>query len=127
MAAGLQKTYTFAELIAELVLHGSIDMDSGDDRPTHSDSADDIERVAAKIMLQIKGPTAGRELIEALEKQVDAAVRVRLVRLDRRHRIHVSDFAPHDPMHVAVSRAEQIVVRDAWVAPSLVPIALEER
>ena len=102
-------------------------MESGDDRPTHSDSADDIKRVAPKIMLQIKGPTAGRELIEALEKQVDAAVRVRLVRLDRRHRVHVSDLAPHDPVHVTVCRVEQIVVRDAWVAPSLVPFALGER
>lgn len=102
-------------------------MDSGDDRPTHSDGADDIERVAAKIMLQIERPTVLRELIEALEQQVDTAVRMRLVRLDRRHRVHVADFAPHGPMHVTVCRAEQIVVRDAWVAPSLVPFALEER
>jgi len=102
-------------------------MDSGDDRPTHSDSADDIERVAAKIMLQIERSTVRRELVEALQQQVDTAVRVRLVRLDRRHRVHVSDFAPHDPMHVAVSRVEQIVIRDARIAPSLVPFALGER
>lgn len=90
---------------------------------THSDGANDIERVAAKIMLQIEGSTVGRELIEALQQQVYAAVRVRLVRLDRRHRVHVGDFAPHDPVHVAVPRAEQVVIRDAWVAPGLVPCA----
>ena len=77
--------------------------------------------------MQVERPTTGRELIEALEQQVDAAVRVRLIRLDRRHRVHVGDLAAHDPVHVAVSRAEQIVVRDAWVAPGLVPFAFRER
>lgn len=94
--------------------------------PTHSDSADDIERVAAKVVLQIEGSTTGCELIEVLEQQVDATVRVRLIRLDRRHRVHVGDLAAHDPVHVAVSRAEQIVVRGAWVAPGLVPFAFGE-
>lgn len=99
-------------------------MKSEDESSTHSDSADDIERVAAKIMLQIEGSTVGCELIELMQQQVDAAVRVRLVRLDRRHRVHIGDFAAHDPVYVAVSRAEQIVVRDPWVAPRFVPFAL---
>ena len=47
--------------------------------PTHSNSLDDIKRIAAKIMLQIEGPTVGREFIPTLQQQVDAAVRVRFV------------------------------------------------
>lgn len=77
--------------------------------------------------MQVERPATGRELIETLEQQVDATICVRLVRLDRCHREHAGDFAAHDPMHVAVARVEQIMIRDAWVAPGLVPFALGER
>jgi hypothetical protein len=94
---------------------------------TYRDGANNIECIASKIDLQVERLTAGRELIETLEQQVDAAVHVRLVRLDRAHRVHVGYFPPHHAVHGAVPRAEQIVVRDAWVSPGVVPSGFGER
>jgi hypothetical protein len=100
---------------------------TSDDVQTYRDGANNIERVASKVYLQVERLPAGSELIKPLEQQVDTAVHVRLVRLDRAHRVHVGDFPPHHTVHRAVSRAEQVVVRDAWVSPGVVPFGLGKR